>query len=810
MLNTSNRLQNNSRNWSRSPSTPDAKLAADSDADAPPSGAWRQIFPSDERIQTRSRESPYPNLASQFDTETHPTHAWKRMLPSSERIPTRPPESPSANLAFDLDTKADTARRLFQDDSEVDRLTNTFDHTTSASSSRETCEATPADSTMLNSGNRLQNSPRTSSRSPSTPGAKLAADPDTETPPTSAWRQIFPSGERNQTRFPESPCANRAALADSSNQDHRPFPKPPHALTVRMFDLSPTVPITDVDTETDPIEDATQNAPKDLDNDFHAAIANTKEMDHNVGSTTSEMRQNLRNMVLSKENDTWRKPRDRDEWTEIKKVLYNFWGTHEFRPLQEQVIHSILQDNDLIAVLPTGEGKSACYQIPALIRPGTAMVVSPLLALMEDQVDGLRRRGIPAARLGHDVSQQVQNETLRQLRVGDIKLLYVSPERLVKSLENNTDELANVLAELFTRKRISYLVVDEAHCLLQWESFRKNYPKLRIFREKFPGVPQLCFTATASWETCHGIAKTLGMLPIIFRTPPDRENLHLARRRWETHERTIKEMSQMITVMQERNIDESSAIIYTKKRDDTKKVIASLAQRKIIAVGYQSQMKPREKQENLRRWRSGEIRVMVGTSAFGMGIDKNNVRLILHYGMPTSMEHYVQEIGRGGRDGKRCHCVAFVRTSDADALITHAQNKTEHLLACRLREYFVHEDTCRRVGLREHFGDSAPAGSCNACDVCCDHTDNLDDWYENRAEDHIKTAQSILNLIKLSRRRSLSQSKITAQIRQKIRLPQNTIVQVTEAMLERGFLQRMQTRHPRKFNEDPLRSSPIC
>ena len=476
-----------------------------------------------------------------------------------------------------------------------------------------------------------------------------------------------------------------------------------------------------------------------------------------------------------------------------RMVLAKHWRVNNFKPEQERVIRSILKGGDVFAVLPTGAGKSACFQVPAMMHPGTAIVISPLRSLMDDQVENLLKRGIRAARLGSDRSRKEEREALQELGEGTIKLFYVSPECLVRALTRENNAFGAQLRHLYTNDSLSYMVVDEAHCVSDWgTTFRREYSKLKIFRDQFPEVPQLCFTATASRKSVSEVAQNLGMKsPVLHRVPPDRANLHLACRPWESHERTIGEMIEMIQIMLMEN-DNASAIIYATLRKECDRVVKTLTTCGIAAVAYHGGMTNRERKNQLRRWLDGELHVVVGTIACGMGIDKANVRLVLHYHMPSSMERYAQEVGRGGRDGGKCRCVAYVARKDGERLLTRMQSAAATLAVEHIVNYFLDSTTCRRIGLLTHFGDPVPAVRCDTCDVCCGEHRQKEEARQTSKEDCTRQAVMILRTVESSTTGGLSRSQIARNARNRVifkGISYKMITLITDTMISQGYLQ---------------------
>lgn len=317
-----------------------------------------------------------------------------------------------------------------------------------------------------------------------------------------------------------------------------------------------------------------------------------------------------------------------------KSLLKEFWGYDSFRDLQEEIIDSLVRGNDTLALLPTGAGKSLCYQLPALLLEGTALIVSPLLALMRDQVHQLRERGIEAEYLSHELEDHETDQILYRCKEGITSLLFVSPERLQSS------QFLAQIADI----HISFLAVDEAHCVSDWgQDFRPSYRHIKAFREEFLSVPLLALTATATPRVLQEILNTLGLKkPKIFQQSFRRENLSLA------YEETENKFERICEILR---VHHSSGLIYVRSRKDTQRLAEYLRSRGFSRVDYyHAGLRPSEKRQKQHRWLKSQSEVLITTNAFGMGIDKPDVRFIVHFNTPTSIENYYQEIGRAGRD----------------------------------------------------------------------------------------------------------------------------------------------------------------
>lgn len=336
---------------------------------------------------------------------------------------------------------------------------------------------------------------------------------------------------------------------------------------------------------------------------------------------------------------------------DIREILKKHWGYDTFRPLQLDIIQSVLSGHDTVGLMPTGGGKSITFQVPALALEGVTIVVTPLISLMKDQVDNLKRRRVKAVCLHSGMSSREKNLAREKLLNGGAKLLYVSPERLGNRL---------FLQELRMLK-VSLITVDEAHCISQWGyDFRPSYLNIGALRKLFPSVPLLALTATATPEVEEDIVARLEMKDERrFRMSFSRENLNYIVRPTETK---IYEVFHILSRTR------GSAIVYVRSRRRTREIADYLESGGISATFYHAGLDPEIKEERQNRWQQGAVRVMVATNAFGMGIDKPDVRVVVHYDMPPSPEEYYQEAGRAGRDGQTSYAVLLSASSDAALL----------------------------------------------------------------------------------------------------------------------------------------------
>ncbi|KAA3641203.1 MAG: RecQ family ATP-dependent DNA helicase [Bacteroidetes bacterium] len=332
-------------------------------------------------------------------------------------------------------------------------------------------------------------------------------------------------------------------------------------------------------------------------------------------------------------------------------ILKKYWGFDEFRPLQEDIINSVLEKKDTLALLPTGGGKSICFQVPGMCVEGTCLVISPLIALMKDQVTNLQKVDIPAAAIYSGMSYKDIDITLDNAAHGHFKFLYVSPERLRTEL----------FQERLKRMNINILAIDEAHCISQWGyDFRPAYLEIEQIRELLPETPVIALTATATPEVVNDIQEKLKFnLKNAFEKSFERKNLAYAVLQEEGKEEQLLNILRRVP---------GSAIVYVRSRRKTKELAWVLGRNKISADFYHAGVPPEDKDKKQQSWKEGKTRVMVSTNAFGMGIDKADVRLVIHMDLPESLEAYFQEAGRAGRDGKKSYAVLLYNQNDRKRL----------------------------------------------------------------------------------------------------------------------------------------------
>ena len=375
-----------------------------------------------------------------------------------------------------------------------------------------------------------------------------------------------------------------------------------------------------------------------------------------------------------------------DIHAELLGTLKRYWGYDSFRPVQEEIIRSVCQGRDTLALMPTGGGKSLTYQVPTMLREGLCIVVTPLIALMKDQVDRLRRLGINAAAIHSGLSMRQIDIVLDNCVYGDVKFLYVAPERLVT-------EAFRLRVE---RMRVSLLAVDEAHCISQWGyDFRPSYLRIAELREKLPGVPVLALTASATKLVAEDIMRHLRFAePHILRSSFARPNLSYSVRH------TDDKNGQLLRLV--RNVP-GSGIVYVRTREGTEQVADMLRREGITAAAYHGGMGHAERSLRQEEWVSGRTRVMVATNAFGMGIDKPDVRFVAHYSMCDSLESYYQEAGRAGRDGMRSYALLLVSSDDGERIVRRFEQEFPPLE--KIKDIYERVCSYLQVGI----GDGAQA-----------------------------------------------------------------------------------------------------
>jgi len=412
----------------------------------------------------------------------------------------------------------------------------------------------------------------------------------------------------------------------------------------------------------------------------------------------------------------------------LKKALEQYWGYKEFRPLQKEAMEHLCGGRDVIVVLPTGGGKSLCFQVPALVSPGLAIVVSPLISLMKDQVDALTECGVAAARIDSSLSPEERDSAMERVRKDQLKLLYISPERLM------SEGFSSMLRSL----KLSFIAIDEAHCISMWgHDFRPEYRQLGSLRKIFPEVTLGAYTATATEQVRLDIAEQLrlkepGMLVGSF----DRPNLIY---KVQPRDRIVKQVREIL----DRHKGESG-IIYCIRRRDVEEMCAMLVAHGYRAAPYHAGMMDEARKKNQDDFVSEKVDTIVATIAFGMGIDKSNVRYVIHAGMPKSLEHYQQESGRAGRDGLEAECCLFYSGGDYGVwktLLGDMEPQAKEIALAKLARMYGYctEGVCRRRAILGYFGQPYKQADCGGCDICLGHVDSIDDA--------LITAQKILSCI---------------------------------------------------------------
>lgn len=408
------------------------------------------------------------------------------------------------------------------------------------------------------------------------------------------------------------------------------------------------------------------------------------------------------------------------QYPDLEKHLKHHFGYDQFRPGQRQIIEDALANRDLMVIMPTGGGKSLCFQLPALLKPGLTVVVSPLIALMQDQVEALRTNNISATFLNSSLNIQKVRSREEAIMNGKIKLLYVAPERLV------SDRFLPLLDVVKEKIGISTFAIDEAHCVSEWgHDFRPEYRQLRLLRKRYPHVPTVALTATATDRVRADIIEQLGLKqPSIHIASFNRQNLH-----YEVRTKSNRAYAEILAIVRE---NEGSGIIYCLTRKKVDEITLKLQNDKISVLPYHAGLSDDERSKNQTRFIRDDVRVMVATVAFGMGINKPDVRFVVHSDLPRNLESYYQESGRAGRDDEPSKCILFFNYGDIKTIewsINQKPDPQEQLIAKQqLRQVIDYAEgtDCRRTIQLSYFGERFP-GNCGNCDNCL-YPKPIQDW----------------------------------------------------------------------------------
>lgn len=400
------------------------------------------------------------------------------------------------------------------------------------------------------------------------------------------------------------------------------------------------------------------------------------------------------------------------------QLLKRFYGYNEFRPGQEKIILSLLGGKDTVAIMPTGAGKSICFQIPALLLPGVTLVISPLISLMKDQVDALNIQGIPATYINSSLTSAELSRRLYDIGSNHYKLIYIAPERL------STEAFQSILNKI----TVSMVAVDEAHCLSQWgHDFRPSYQAIFPFINTLPIKPLIsAFTATATLEVKEDIQTLLGLhRPEIYVTGFDRPNLYFSILRGENKQKFILNYI--------KNHADHSGIIYAATRKDVDSLYELLLNKGYQAGHYHAGLRDDERIHQQEQFLYDKIQVMVATNAFGMGIDKSNVRFVIHYNMPKNMEAYYQEAGRSGRDGEPGECILLFSSQDImlqkfliDKSVENPDRKQHELGKLQAMVDYCHTPNCLRQYILQYFGETSAKDECDHCSNCKNDSELID------------------------------------------------------------------------------------
>lgn len=421
--------------------------------------------------------------------------------------------------------------------------------------------------------------------------------------------------------------------------------------------------------------------------------------------------------------------------TDMQQILRQYFGYDTFRPLQAEIIKNVLQKKDTLVLMPTGGGKSLCFQLPALMFPGLTLVISPLISLMKDQVDALKANGVKAAFLNSSLSSTESALLHSEIRQGKVKILYIAPERLALPF------FKSFLGTL----SLSLIAVDEAHCISEWgHDFRPEYRNLKSLRVQFADVPVIALTATATIQVRYDIRRELALKqPKVFISSFNRPNLSY-------HILPKKDTFFQLCNLLQRHDDES-VIIYCFSRNGTEKLVSDLNKQGFKALPYHAGLSNEERKRIQEAFIKDEARIIAATIAFGMGIDKPDVRLVVHYDLPKSLEGYYQETGRAGRDGLSSLCILFYSYGDTikhNYFIQQMRDFKEQSLARQKLQQmlnFCTHKACRRSFLLRYFGEKVNFLKCDNCDVCAPQTELIVQREKTKKRKEILTYEPIEN-----------------------------------------------------------------
>jgi ATP-dependent DNA helicase RecQ len=443
-------------------------------------------------------------------------------------------------------------------------------------------------------------------------------------------------------------------------------------------------------------------------------------------------------------------------------ALHRYWGYDSFRPLQEQIVRSLLDGHDSCVIMPTGGGKSLCYQLPAAMLPDrTVVVISPLIALMQDQVAQLEQMGISAAFLNSSLKGTQQSQVVQRSCAGQYRLLYLSPERLARA--DTIDWLKKFPVALFA--------IDEAHCISEWgHEFRPEYRQLSRLRAHFPDRPIAAFTASATRQVRHDIIDQLQLRdPDKYIASFHRKNLRYIVKRC-TGETQLE-----LLVKALRAHSGESVIVYAPTIRRVGETVSFLAKEGIAAIPYHGKMEASARRANQERWTADEVRVLVGTIAFGLGINKAGVRAVIHLSLPKSVEQYYQEAGRAGRDGQAADCLLLWQKRDEGLLahfigqISDSAEKERAWQRYHGIKRFAESNACRHRQICEYFGENLKANSCHACDVCGAELEWMPQSAVAKPPSKKMAASGIVNASIGSRPRGLPEIRATSDVDPELR-----------------------------------------